>query len=74
MNTVSAAPSSSVFCTSSTDCRIQVELSCTVASVTPFASVRFSSAITLLTPSATSTVFAPEVLRTSSATARSPFT
>src|SRR5574341_510448 len=39
---------------------------------TPPESVRLSSSITLLTPSATSTVLAPETLRTSNATARWP--
>ena len=74
MKTVSSAPSTSVVLTSSTEFRIQVELSWRIFTCTPPGSVRASTSMAFLTPSATSTVLAPETFRTSSATARSPFT
>ena len=74
ISTVRIAPSTSVFCTSSTEWRIHTELSCTTAIFAPRGSFWLSSSTAALTWSAISTVLPPETLRTSTATARTPST
>ncbi len=72
MRMASKAPSTSVFCTSINEARIDLELSATSIIFTP-AGISFnSSSITSCDLSTTSMVLAPDDLMTSTETARSP--
>ncbi len=73
-STVRKAPIKIVDCTSSTESRIQIELSRTTESVTPSGRRAFSSSTRSRTASATSTVLAPETFRRSKPTAGTPLT